>query len=313
MPLPAVPGSFTFLLSYCSTEHACTLTCLPPLTLTIQVHHGTNLDYTPTMTSSDIERITSGSKFQFAAWYTYTSMIWSMKASMLFFYRRLTFNSLQQRLVQWIALSLLVTYLINILTISLSCRPFVQNWAAPTTCSPTPTLLTISSLNIAMSLAILSIPIPLLWKLQVPRKQKIAIGLFLTTGVVVILAAGVRIGAGLGLAQTTVNLDVWGVREALVGILFKNLPVLRQFFRGNFWRGEGSSSAGTGAARRAYASERSVFRTKTDEAVDKELEGGKGRGFGNKGEVHVQVEVFMGSEDRGGDVEMGNSARAGRL
>ncbi|KAG8624724.1 hypothetical protein KVT40_007791 [Elsinoe batatas] len=308
MPLPAAHGSFTFLPSSCLTELVCTLISLALSVLTILVHHGTNLDYNPAMTQSDIQSITSGSKFQFSAWYTYTSMIWSMKASMLFFYRRLTFNSLQQRLVQWIALSLLVTYLINILTISLACRPFVSNWAAPTTCSPTPTLLTISSLNIAMSLAILSIPVPLLWKLQVPRKQKIAIGLFLTTGVVVIIAAGVRIGAGLGLAQTTVNLDVWGVREALVGILFKNLPVLRQFFRGAFWKGEGSS-AGTGAGARGYALDKSVARTRSDEEMEKY--GAKGRG--KKGEVHVQVEVIMGREDRGRDVEMGNSARAAAM
>ncbi|KAF4548508.1 Hypothetical protein D9617_27g044750 [Elsinoe fawcettii] len=264
--------------------------------------HGTNLDYNPSMTASELLSITKGSKNEFAAWYTYASMIWSMKASMLFFYRRLTFNSVQQKMVLYIALALGTTYLAILLTISLSCRPFTLSWAAPTTCSPNTNLITIATLNIIMSLAILSIPIPLLWKLQVPRKQKIAIGLFLTTGVVVIMAAAIRLGVGLSLAQTTVNLNVWGVREAFIGILFKNLPVLRQFFNRSFWSREGGSSGGT-AMRRDYAADKSGA-TRVFSENEEERE---------KRKVHVQVEVIMANEEReDGDVEMGTSSRVVR-
>ncbi|TKX21558.1 hypothetical protein C1H76_6054 [Elsinoe australis] len=263
---------------------------------------GTNLDYEPSMTPSQLLSIVDGSKNEFAAWYTYASMIWSMKASMLFFYRRLTFNSVQQRMVLYIALALGTTYLAIILTISLSCRPFALSWAAPTTCSPNTNLITIATLNIIMSLAILSIPIPLLWKLQVPRKQKIAIGLFLTTGVVVILAAAIRLGVGLSLTQNTVNLNVWGVREALVGILFKNLPVLRQFFTRSFWTREGSSSGGTGMRGNSAVDKSGATRILSEN--EEEVERRK---------VHVQVEVIMANEEwEAGGVEMGTSSRVVR-
>jgi len=48
------------------------------------------LQKTRTLTASEIDTYSFGSKEQLAAWYSYTALIWCMKGTMLFFFHRLT-------------------------------------------------------------------------------------------------------------------------------------------------------------------------------------------------------------------------------
>ena len=57
---------------------------------------GTNVEAsallaTKTLTDQEIATFEFGSKQQLAAWYSYTALIWTMKATMLFFFHRLTY------------------------------------------------------------------------------------------------------------------------------------------------------------------------------------------------------------------------------
>jgi hypothetical protein len=81
----------------------------------------------------------------------------------------------------------------------------------------------------------LAIPVPMLWKLQVPLSKKLAIGAVLSSGLFVISAAIVRAALTLGATPSGLNVNRWGVRETFVGILTVNLPVLRPMFNHNFW------------------------------------------------------------------------------
>jgi len=105
-------------------------------------------------------------------------------------------------------------------------------------------------LNVLTDAAILSIPLPLLWTLQVPSRQKIVIGVLLSSGVFVITAAIIRIVITLGSTPSGVNINRWGVRETIVGIIAVNAPILRPLFSKAFWTGNVSfPSTGRGASK----------------------------------------------------------------
>ena len=92
-------------------------------------------------------------------------------------------------------------------------------------------------LNVVTDVIMLAIPVPMLWGLQIKLSKKIAIALFICSGTFVIAAAIVRAALTLGSAPSGLNINRWGVRETIVGIITVNLPILRPMFRRSFWRG----------------------------------------------------------------------------
>lgn len=84
--------------------------------------------------------------------------------------------------------------------------------------------------------AILYVPMPLLWELRVPLRQKFAIGLLLSSGIFVISAAILRVASTLAANPSALTINRWGVRETIVGIIAVNLPISPPLFRKSFWR-----------------------------------------------------------------------------
>ncbi|OJD31370.1 mg2+ transporter zinc transport protein [Diplodia corticola] len=210
-------------------------------------HYGTNVDFKvaelEAMTPARLHKISKGSKYELAAWFSYSALIWSMKATMLFFYRRLTFGLWQRRLVRHLTLACALTYLCVLLTITLGCRPFSHNWrvlpAPGLACTFRPQNVgVVAASNVATDLALLSVPLPLLWRLQVPVRQKAVVAAWLLTGVFVIAAAVVRVVVTLGSDPSTTTVNLWGVRETIVALVCVNAPMLRPLFLGRFWSGE---------------------------------------------------------------------------
>jgi hypothetical protein len=173
-----------------------------------------------------------------------------MKAAMLFFFHRLTVGLWQHKWIKWIGLVCGVTYLAVFLTITLGC-PFQQNWQVEPDPGEKCTLklqnfLVTVTLNVITDFLILAVPVPLLWTLQVPIRRKIVISLLLCSGMFVIAAAIIRVALTLDSNPSATNINRWGVRETIVGIVTINAPILRPMFTRKFWsREEGSLSYGT--------------------------------------------------------------------
>ncbi|KAK5107983.1 hypothetical protein LTR62_008877 [Meristemomyces frigidus] len=85
--------------------------------------------------------------------------------------------------------------------------------------------------------AMLAIPVPLLWRLQVPLRRKLALAALLSSGVFVITAALVRITMTLKAHPSALTINRWGVRETLAGIVAINVPILNPIFSKTFWKG----------------------------------------------------------------------------
>ncbi|KAH7058670.1 hypothetical protein B0J12DRAFT_369924 [Macrophomina phaseolina] len=231
----------------------------------IVYHTGANADLTPatvsTLTESQISTFVYGSRCEAAAWYSYTALIWCMKFTMLFFYKRLTFGTLQNRLIKYLFWLCGVTYLAVFLTITFGCFPIQNNWAV----RPLPgkqctfkvqNLLVTVVLNIITDAALLVIPIPILWRLNVTLSRKLAIAALLSSGIFVICAAVIRAVLTLGEAPSALNINRWGVRETIIGLLTVNVPILRPLFSRAFWHlgpyrpstSNGHSSGGGGSS-----------------------------------------------------------------
>lgn len=114
--------------------------------------------------------------------YTYSSLIWALKASMLLFYKRIVVGNEQLKLLKVIGWFCFVTWIAVMLTISLGCQPYDGNW----TVKPFPgenctlklqNVWATSILNIVTDLAILAIPLPLLVSLRLPIWKKLGLSL----------------------------------------------------------------------------------------------------------------------------------------
>lgn len=84
-------------------------------------------------------------------------------------------------------------------------------------------------------MALLAIPIPMLWKLKLPIQRKIVIALILSSGAFVITAAIIRVVYSLNAVPSASNINRWGVRETIIGIVAVNIPILRPLFSRAFW------------------------------------------------------------------------------
>jgi hypothetical protein len=134
-------------------------------------------------------------------------------------------------------------------------------------------------LNVFTDALILMVPIPMLWRLQVRLSKKLAIGALLSSGLFVITAAIVRAVLTLGATPSGLNINRWGVRETLVGILTVNLPILRPMFTRGFWtsspyKGSGVEETGASWSRRnpaksGYGRETIELHSRSDTRKDK--------------------------------------------
>jgi hypothetical protein len=168
---------------------------------------------------------------------------------------------------------------------------------------------------------ILAIPIPMLWKLQVRLSKKLAIGLLLCSGLFVIAAAIIRAVLTLGSTPSGLNINRWGVRETIVGIITVNSPILRPMFNRNFWsrssfkdsRGTEETAGWTSRNSRAAKYGKGTFELrsransdKEDAGIEIESNGSQeniikksfdGMHFGS-GDVVVQTTYHVQSHDR---------------
>ncbi|KXT15431.1 hypothetical protein AC579_10585 [Pseudocercospora musae] len=226
------------------------------ITVTITYLEGSNVDYTAAqikrLTSDQVGQVVYGSKMELFAWYTYVTLIWSLKACMLFFFNRLTFGLSQQIFVKALGVACAVTYLAVFLTISLSCRPIHLNWQVrplpPSRCTfRAQNFYVCTILNVLTDAALLCIAVPMLWKLRVPIRKKITLGVLLSSGIFVITAAIVRICKTLDTNPSALTINSWGVRETIAAIAAVNAPILKPLFKRKFWsRGFSMSSSYSG-------------------------------------------------------------------
>ncbi|KAH7249500.1 hypothetical protein B0J15DRAFT_514194 [Fusarium solani] len=246
---------------------------------------GTNLEATfyaktHTLTDSIIKDCVKGSKLEFVAWYSYTALIWSLKGTMLFFFSRITIGTWHSILVKTASVCCAVSYLAVFLTVTFGCFPTRKNWQVV----PDPGGSTDSM--------ILGIPLPLLWKLQIPLQRKIVIGLLLSSGLFVIAAAIIRATLTLSAHPSALAVNEWGVRETLVGIITVNIPILRPMFKHSFWSWQNNTNISS-SFRTTTGAGKSTDITGPYELTPSIAEGSKPSGRGSQESIFKKDSVTM--------------------
>lgn len=127
------------------------------------------------------------SQMLIAAEVIYNFAMFAIKASILYLYKRVFFVSRNFVIVLWIVGIFVACYSITqVFAAIFQCMPIDSNWnpLVKRYCINTDIGATIvAALNVLTDFAILVLPMPLLYKLQKPMKQKIQImGMFLLGG-----------------------------------------------------------------------------------------------------------------------------------
>ncbi|CAI7595647.1 unnamed protein product [Penicillium crustosum] len=185
----------------------------------------------------------AGSKIQIIGWSLYVAILWLVKFSLAVFYSRLTtgLQHLPTRVrVGYLILG--VTYIATALSLLLSCQPFHAFWQIypdpGNFCQPTHShvyVFVVVILNILTDIYLLSIPLPLLWTVNLNLKRKVPL-MVLFSGATFVMIAGVIRAATImrGTADGAVSGSKWACRETFVSIVVSNLPIIQPLIRKGF-------------------------------------------------------------------------------
>ncbi|KAH7031430.1 uncharacterized protein B0I36DRAFT_409779 [Microdochium trichocladiopsis] len=181
-----------------------------------------------------------GSKIQVVGWSVYALELWLIKLCITAFYARLftrLSNLGMQVKIAYVAIG--VSYVVVTLAVLLGCQPFRHNWQIKPDpgplCQPTNSRLNVLMVyifNVLTDLHLLSIPLPLLWHVNISLRRKLTLMLLFGGAVFVIAAATVRAVLVLTAGpEGSLYASQWGCREIFVSIVVSNLPVIQPMLR----------------------------------------------------------------------------------
>jgi hypothetical protein len=181
-----------------------------------------------------------GSKIQVFGWPLYVAALWSVKACVAVFYSRLTNNLAHLKMRVHIAYVLIgVSWAVITLILLFGCRPMSKYWQISPNpgaiCQPADSKLYVLSVlipDILTDMYLLSIPVPLLWAVNLGLKKKLSLTALFCGVLFVIVAAVIRgvvvLTAG---PEGAVTGSAWAIREQFVSIVVANLPILQPSIR----------------------------------------------------------------------------------
>lgn len=155
--------------------------------------------------------------------------IWLIKSCLLIMYNRMTSVLPQHKIVIATSIYVGLTFVtMEVLYLGVWCRPFSQYWAVPpnsSQCSAaTNHLITNAVFNISSDLIIISIPMPLLFKVRLPKKNKTILFIIFLIGAFTIVASALNKYYSFTHPFGT-EWTIWYLRESYTAILCANLPL----------------------------------------------------------------------------------------
>ncbi|KAH7025241.1 uncharacterized protein B0I36DRAFT_332794 [Microdochium trichocladiopsis] len=191
-------------------------------------------------TSKEAYNREMGSKIQVIGWSFYAMELWVLKVCITVFYSRLTtrLSNLHTRVLVGYGV-IGVSYIAVGLSIVLGCQPISRNWQIHPNpgnlCQPTNSKLNVFMVylpNVITDVYLLSIPLPLLWGVNISLRRKLTLMLLFSGAIFVIAAATIRavviITAG---PEGAVSGSQWACREIFVSAVVSNLPVIQPLLR----------------------------------------------------------------------------------
>jgi len=205
-----------------------------------------------------VEKFTIFLKLKTCTSLFYCLGIMFIKLSLLFFYLQFAVEK-RFRVAVYSLMAVVTGYsLASALVVIFSCYPFSKSWDITITdgfCVNLPVFYIANlSLNSATDIAVLILPLPMLWKLRMPFQQKIAVLAIFMTG------SGVCVVSILRIRSLVILLDkddvtwelvegyIWSAIELNTAIVCATLPFTKQFLRGVCPRRLGTAPTPKGSA-----------------------------------------------------------------
>ncbi|KAL4866581.1 hypothetical protein BDV12DRAFT_187336 [Aspergillus spectabilis] len=240
-------------------------------TVSAQLLYGSGVGWTPTERASfdeaTIRRLETGSQLVLVGWFGYIATLWALKASMLFFYDRITMGLVEQKIVRGCAVYCAASFLAVNLALVFNCRPFHKKWQVypdpGRECTTHYSLYpVVAVLNIISDLVLVWIPIPILVRLQA---KKLMIGALLCSGIFIIVAALLRCSLALSNINKINVAAIWAVRETFVAIIVVNAPAIKPLFNMSTWtnRSKAAGSSNDNYALSSTSKSRTARKTHT--------------------------------------------------
>ncbi|KAK4232986.1 hypothetical protein C8A03DRAFT_39341 [Achaetomium macrosporum] len=175
-----------------------------------------------------------GSKIQVFGWPIYVATLWAIKLCVAVFYSRLTTKLAHWKMRVYVAYGLIgVTWVVTTCILLFGCWPMSKYWQIypdPGICQPTNSnlyVLTVLITDVVTDLYLLSIPLPLLWAINISLKKKLSLTLLFSGVAFVVMAAIIRGVVVLTSGpEGAVTGSSWAIREEFVSIVVSNLPIL---------------------------------------------------------------------------------------
>ncbi|PFH57494.1 hypothetical protein XA68_15007 [Ophiocordyceps unilateralis] len=187
---------------------------------------------------------TKGSRAHIYGWVLYTTLLWTLKLSWLFYYKRLgdRVDNMTLKVNLGFAFTA-ISYLVVLFAILLGCQPFSKYWQINPDpgdhCHPSESdLLAWAVLwtDMTTDLFIIAIPLPMIWRTRISRRKKIGLMVMFGGGILTVIMGALRCAfillEGDKLGDVAAR---WSDREVFVAIILSTIPVLLPIIRQRFW------------------------------------------------------------------------------
>lgn len=201
-------------------------------------------------TSQEVHERVVGSKLVVVVEQMQCLTIWTLKATLIIMYYRITYQLPQNLYVKILAVYVAGNFVVmEILYFAVWCRPFHDYWAVPTPnkqCdAATDHLITNAVFNLSSDLIMLVIGFSMALKSRLPWKRRIIVHAIFALGIFVIVAA--VLNKYYSFSEPYGSLwTFWYIREASTAMIVANLPytwtLIRRVFNVGSFSGESDTS-----------------------------------------------------------------------
>ncbi|KAF3482772.1 uncharacterized protein GIQ15_02096 [Arthroderma uncinatum] len=182
-----------------------------------------------------------GSKLFTFGFFSYATIVWSLKFNMLFFYRRLVRGLRIERFIIPAFGFVAAAGVAALLTFCLACVPFTKLWQVYPNpggqCYPQNpvTFYTVAVLNVITDMCIIAIPIPMVVRVQASVMRKIGLCMLFGLGLFCMIAAVVRVVLIFKLKRHGDG-ALWSIREDFVAVIVGQAPMVYPITKPRFWK-----------------------------------------------------------------------------
>ncbi|KAI1316660.1 hypothetical protein F5Y16DRAFT_393092 [Xylariaceae sp. FL0255] len=210
------------------------------ITAVVEVHVAHIGRHLTVLEVEDPQAIVAWFKFGYVIETLYGASVAFPKLSVIAFYLRVFVDRTTRLMTKILGVVIALIGLAIIITSLAQCRPFSARWnpaLSATACiNPTRYWQASSTLNVTTDVIVLLLPLPMVWKLQIDKAQKAALGFVFLLGSFGIVASVIRLTTVFDVNSlvdgtwATATIAMWSFIEGGVVLISSCLPVLRPLF-----------------------------------------------------------------------------------